>query len=117
MNANLNGQSPSQHPRTGLLPMDGWTRFGLGVLVAADSPSMHEDPARAWGDKHGAQRPRQPPASRDAAATPTATASEGICRRACTCRCHSQPPSEYQIHHDRDDCHQRHRERLEGRRQ
>ena len=29
---------------------------------------MHEDPARAWGDKHGAQRPRQPAAPGDAPA-------------------------------------------------
>ena len=35
MDVSHNGQSPSQHPRTGLFPMDGWARSGLGVLVAA----------------------------------------------------------------------------------
>ena len=81
MDANPNGQIPSQHPRTGLLSMDGGTRFGLGVLVAADSLSMHEDPARAWGDKHGAQRPRQQAAPGDA----PARAQETLC--ACPCGC------------------------------
>ena len=35
MDRNLNGQIPSQHPRTGFLPMDVGAKFGLGVLVAA----------------------------------------------------------------------------------
>ena len=35
MDRNLNGQSPSQHPRTGLLPMDGGAKARANAALAA----------------------------------------------------------------------------------